>query len=209
MMSDGHTLPLFQEDSPASRSVKPGSEQAQAMTATSGRRCSELYKSYPHHTSWAKTFLDCFLSTGVWYSRLCALTWNVQDTTYSRCIIRLRASVPRTGETEYSLWPTVRASDGERGGRGDLIQAVRGNENKHFKMFPTPDANCWKGGNRKAQLTDPKYGVTPNGGQLNPAWVEILQGFPPGWTEIGSEESLESQPESRTESTDCEHSETP
>ncbi len=34
--------------------------------------------------------------------------------------------------------PTPKASDGERGGRGDLIQAVRGNENSHFKLWPTP-----------------------------------------------------------------------
>ena len=28
------------------------------------------------------------------------------------------------------------------------------------KMIPTPDANCWKGGNRKGQITDPRYGVS-------------------------------------------------
>ena len=39
-----------------------------------------------------------------------------------------------------AMWPTVRASDGERGGRGDLIQAIRGNENKHYKLWPTPQA---------------------------------------------------------------------
>lgn len=35
------------------------------------------------------------------------------------------------------LLPTCRASDADRGGRGDLIQAIRGNPNKHFTM-PTP-----------------------------------------------------------------------
>ena len=38
----------------------------------------------------------------------------------------------------FAKWPTIRASDGERGGRGDLIQAVRGNQNSHFKLGPTP-----------------------------------------------------------------------
>ena len=33
--------------------------------------------------------------------------------------------------------PTPRSTDGDRGGRGDLIQALRGNENKHFRL-PTP-----------------------------------------------------------------------
>jgi hypothetical protein len=39
------------------------------------------------------------------------------------------------------MWPTVRSSDGERGGRGDLIQAVRGNPNRHYKLWPTPNAS--------------------------------------------------------------------
>jgi site-specific DNA-cytosine methylase len=43
------------------------------------------------------------------------------------------------------LWPTVRATDGDRGGRGDLIQAIRGNASPsgHFH-FPTPNARDWK-----------------------------------------------------------------
>jgi hypothetical protein len=42
-------------------------------------------------------------------------------------------------------FPTIRSTDGERGGRGDLIQAVRGNPNTHFKLWPTP--NVCGGGN--------------------------------------------------------------
>src|SRR5215831_11675160 len=32
------------------------------------------------------------------------------------------------------FWPTIRSTDGERGGRGDLIQAIRGNPNNHYKL---------------------------------------------------------------------------
>jgi len=46
-----------------------------------------------------------------------------------------------TSEIESGLWPTIRAADGERGGRGDLIQAIRGNQNSHFKSWPTPKAS--------------------------------------------------------------------
>ena len=48
--------------------------------------------------------------------------------------------------------PTTRSTDGERGGRGDLIQAIRGNPNKHYKPLPTPvnqgqsGAARWEGG---------------------------------------------------------------
>ena len=38
-------------------------------------------------------------------------------------------------------WPTIKSTDGERGGRGDLIQAVRGNPNSHYKMWQTPVAD--------------------------------------------------------------------
>jgi hypothetical protein len=53
------------------------------------------------------------------------------------------------------MWPTIRAADGERGGRGDLIQAIRGNENTHYKLWPTPNQRDWKDtgatqGNRKS-----------------------------------------------------------
>lgn len=53
------------------------------------------------------------------------------------------------------IGPTIRAADGERGGRGDLIQAIRGNENTHDKLWPTPNQRDWKDtgatqGNRKS-----------------------------------------------------------
>lgn len=40
---------------------------------------------------------------------------------------------------ETGLWPTPRATD--RGGRGDLIQAVRENPNSHYRLWPTPQAS--------------------------------------------------------------------
>ena len=46
-----------------------------------------------------------------------------------------------TSESESGSWPTVRSTDGERGGRGDLIQAVRGNPNSHYKLWQTPVAD--------------------------------------------------------------------
>lgn len=45
---------------------------------------------------------------------------------------------PRTYESVSGLWPTIRSTDGDRGGRGDLIQAIRGNPNSHYKTWPTP-----------------------------------------------------------------------
>jgi hypothetical protein len=49
--------------------------------------------------------------------------------------------VRRIGESASGSWPTIRSTDGDRGGRGDLIQAIRGNENSHYKLWPTPVAH--------------------------------------------------------------------
>lgn len=51
----------------------------------------------------------------------------------------------RNGEYYPRPMPSVRKTDADKGGRGDLIQAVRGNHNKHFSV-PTPQARDWKSG---------------------------------------------------------------
>ena len=50
----------------------------------------------------------------------------------------LSTPVHLTSGNESGSWPTIRSTDGERGGRGDLIQAIRGNPNSHYKTWPTP-----------------------------------------------------------------------
>lgn len=105
------------------------------------------------------------------------------------------------------LLPTIRAADADRGGRGDLIQAVRGNKNKHFRLLPTVRANKWgipdSHGSTKAwgQLlptphancstgpgTQGREGgmnlQTAVGGSLNPRFVEGMLGFPQDWTSL-------------------------
>jgi hypothetical protein len=61
--------------------------------------------------------------------------------------------------TESGLWPTIRSTDGERGGRGDLIQSVRGNPNSHYVLWPTP--NVPNGGRRVPAHAEIKGGQTP------------------------------------------------
>jgi len=56
----------------------------------------------------------------------------------------LGTSVQTTSESECGSLPSPRASDADRGGRGDLLQALRGNSNSHFSVkVPTPRANKW------------------------------------------------------------------
>ena len=85
-----------------------------------------------------------------WKTRQCSLfggltvfsgTWPKWGMTRGGELYRLPTPALRTCGNGYGLWPTIRSTDGDRGGRGDLIQAVRGNENDHFKPWPTPKAS--------------------------------------------------------------------
>lgn len=146
-MTDGSTPTLFPEDSRVSRSVRPGSAEARTMTATSGRRCYELFACYVHATSWQKTFLDCFLSTMEPSSSLCVLTWSVKDTKFSRSIIRLRASAPRTYATEFSSshttpYPTPTATPYGSNGNGSGNNTNSRDHPSLERMVATPTAKA-------------------------------------------------------------------
>ena len=94
--------------------------------------------------------------------------------------------------TAIRRMPTLRATDGERGGRGDLLAIVRGRPNKHCRM-PTLTANDCKPAGRvevteyrqKDRWTTLHAAVTEPGqlgGTLNPDWCEWFMGWPIGWT---------------------------
>jgi hypothetical protein len=109
-----------------------------------------------------------------------------------------------TSGKEFGLWPTIRSSDGERGGRGDLTPRASANENRQTKLTPsqkkgkhglslcaavnlfaTPIARDWKSG-KASQKTMEKNSRPLSeqiGGMLNPKWVEWLMGWPLGWTD--------------------------
>ena len=78
---------------------------------------------------------------------------------------------PHTHVSACSLWPTPRATDADKGGRGDLISVLRTGRQSKRRYWRTPTG----------------YGPTlPDivGGTPNPEWLEWLMGFPAGWTEL-------------------------
>lgn len=99
-------------------------------------------------------------------------------------------------QTQHGAWPSPRASDGERGGRGDLLAAVRTGKSSRRRDWPTPMATDHKGAAPLERLRDGKprphcdddlptrVKRTDGTGSLNPTWVEWLMGFPPGWTDL-------------------------
>ncbi len=212
-------LTLFAEDSPASRSVLPGSVEARKMTVTSGLSISDLCESCSHDLSLLKMFLE----SSIWHSTRCYLIWKAKDIGTSsfptegkksgRLLFQLAPSMPRTDGTGCSLWPTAttqetehpdaeltdtgrRASkDGNTSHSLGLADAVR--------MWPTPrdgkttdeNEDSWRERNERGEVSTPpltlavKIGAPEQSGSLNPTWVEWLMGFPLGWTDLSASET--------------------
>ncbi len=140
--SEPEQLMFSAEDFLASPSRAQESERARRTLDGSGRECLMSLNAFGRHGSSLKTFAGYFLSSTAWYSRLCALTWNLRATKSSRLYILLRASVRRTCDTEFLLLRTPQGSDGE-GGIMEMRPGSRGRYKlrDQVQMFPTPSAS--------------------------------------------------------------------
>ena len=187
-------LTLFVEDSPVSRTVLPGSERARQMTVTSGRKCAALLTNSGPLGLLLRTCLESEQLS----STRCYLTWKPWATPLGRLLFRLAPSTPRTEGKGFSLWPTP--TDASKGG-GSSRSGSRINETPTLqgmarkgmlsRTWPTPNSRDWRSARRVE--SDTSYNQLNNevwkaegrqSGQLNPTWVEWLQGFPLDWTEV-------------------------
>ena len=104
--------------------------------------------------------------------------------------------VPTSLQVQAKMWPTPDANTGS-GGRtfvagtvtetGKDLRTGRKRSvplNAAVKMHPTSDAGAAKG--RGVQSSGDRSHL---GGSLNPQWVEWLQGFPNGWTDLEPSET--------------------
>lgn len=126
-------MTLSAEDSPVSLSALQGKEKERMMTATSGRKCCELFAKYSPLGSLVRTLLE----SSRWYSPAKTLRWeasrlfserltekeqcyasslsskpcvetlNVKDIASSRLLFRLVPSERHTDGTGFGLLPTV------------------------------------------------------------------------------------------------------
>jgi len=88
------------------------------------------------------------------------------DSQQSKCLTAL---------AKKGLLPTPRTTDGDRGGRGELLHVVKGASTPRGPLLPTPTAS------RRSGLQS--HGQNAILGSLNPLWCEWLQGLPTRWTE--------------------------
>ena len=146
---------LFQEEILANLEVLPGSEGAKQMTETSGRICSESYKS----SSPLGLLTRILLEDSQWTSTRCYLTWRVLDMKQGHLLFQLVPSMPHIEGIEYSFLPTCRAAMS----RLALRKKTTGN---FANVFNLEDI------------------LHKNGYKLHPNFAEWMMGFPQNWTEL-------------------------
>jgi len=205
--------------SPARTSVTP--EEGQGSTGKEADCFSRPFAwfddSDPDMCCW-RTWQRCLLGGWIEYTG----SWPRSVIVRNRIAYRLPPLVPRISGTGCSSlapeMPTPKASDAERGGRGELLALVRGKKTRQKWPTPTslsPAKDGYNGAGNSCGLVAIRKRILDENpqarGQLNADWVSILMGFPADWTvvEDGSAESRESPKDNETGSADLEDSETP
>ena len=154
---DYEQLTLFQEDSPASHSLLPGSGEARKMTAASGRKCLESSESCGRIGLLEKMLLE----SSEWHSMMCFLTWKVKVTPQGRLYYQLQVSEPCTGDIGQRLLPTLTASEWKGVAKNRYWGSHTYRSDKLASRF-------------RMQSEDMTH--------INPDYAEAFMGFPTGWT---------------------------
>lgn len=200
-------LTLFAAGSPAKTLAPPEGEQASRteQEAGYGRSTPVLLASYDHDTSLWRTSQLCLDGELTVFSE----TFPRSGTMRNGIAYQLPPLVPLTAGIGSGLlptpeasntkavalrsggrsprdflrpWRTPRANDGEK--RGNIANDPRNGLPAAVKYWPTPHANCHTGAGQAPNKQGGENLQTQAGGSLNPTWVEWLQGFPLGWTEV-------------------------
>ena len=100
---------------------------------------------------WRESFAKWDRASSSWKTPQCSLfagldefsgTWPRWGMMRSGACSERSMPAHLTNGNGFGFWPTIRATDGQRGGRGDLIQAIRGNPNAHYRLWPPPRASA-------------------------------------------------------------------
>ena len=171
----GTQLTLFAADSPASPSVSPASAKPKMTNGGSGPSSPEFLASFDPDTWLLKTSQACVLEGWQTFSETLPKSGMMR----SGRVYRLPTLAHHTEENESGLWPTP-TQDGNYNRKGASPTSGDGLATAVMK-WPTPRQFMHKDTNTDRGKSNPGEVV---GGSLNPTWVEWLQGFPMGWTEV-------------------------
>jgi hypothetical protein len=168
-----------QRASHVSRSVSPAPAGAKPTTDGSGPGSHAVLARFDRTSSCWRMSPVCSQLTLAGFSQEFSWTWPRSGTWDSGTVCRLPTLAHRTAGTGSGSLPTPTASDaqGSQSNNNSCLRTFATSGYSSKRLFPTPDANCWKGGSenqRKRQLN----------GQLAPGFVEFLMGYPRHWTAI-------------------------
>ena len=156
------------EGSLASQCPAPVKGKGRKTKGGSGRSSTGSFAKLNQDGSWSKMYQDCCLLTLDGSLLEFCETFPQAGMMRNGISYRLQVLAHRTSEKECSLWPTPTTRDFRHSGSREGYLKRKG---KHVRALN--EEVCW----------NDEKGIQ-SGGQLNPNWVELLMGYPLGWTEI-------------------------
>jgi len=196
MAPDSREQPYLPGEFHASRRPLPGSEKELRMTVGSGRKLLESWPKSSQPGSSLKTLVESLVLSKAWYSRTCYLRWKAKAMKSSRLLFQLAPSTPRIEGIGCGLLGTPVSQDDNKTPEAHMRMKARMKGGPRYKatslqvqiaMLPTPKSQNSTGAGEHGQggkdLQTEIVG-TSRGLKLQPAFVEWMQGFPIGWTDL-------------------------
>ena len=180
-------LTLFTEGSLVNPSAWQETKKAKTMPVTCGRNFRAWSENLNRVGYLLKTYLEYCVSRLTMFAPI----WNVKATASGYGILKLRLSVRNTDGNECFLWrtPDAHCNRGASSKERYKMKLEKGMpislNDQVAHLLPTPTANDAKNNGSPSRYNRNSLPLDAiAGGSLNPEWVEILMGFPVGWTEI-------------------------
>jgi hypothetical protein len=155
-----------------------------ASAAAYGKSTPELLAKYDRDTSSWRMLEPSLFEASPPFSE----TWPRSGTMRNGTAYLLPPLVRLTDEIDCGSWRTPQARDGDPRGQQSPEKRMAGGHSVSLAeqvMWPTPRAEGHDAGGVDPQRSLYASVRQPNGGSLNPTWVEWLMGFPIGFTDLG------------------------